>query len=208
VSRRAVIFDLDGVLIDSWRVAERALTLALASNGYVGAVPINGFKNHLGKPLQVILQELGLPEGVEATFNRHALDLTHEVSAFQGIAEMLASLRSAYLAVGVGTCKSRQRACAALDHTKLSTLIDALVTPDDAPGKPDPRALRQCLMALSASEAMCFVGDTAVDSRVARAAGIPAAFAAWGYTTDPLSADWDIRFDAPQDVLHWALHDR
>lgn len=204
MARPAVIFDLDGVLVDSW-VARRALAAALAEVGFTGEVPLAGFRVRLGKPLPVILGELGLPGSAAAAFDRHALAMTEAVTAFPGVAALLLRLRRAEVAVGVVTGKARTRSLAVLEHTRLAGAIDALVTPDDAPGKPDPAALRHCLVALGADEALFFVGDTAVDRQTARAAAVPAALAAWGPGRAAAVEPWDLRFETPCALVRHVL---
>lgn len=201
----AIIFDLDGVLVDSWAVAQRALALALSDVGYTGMVPFAGFRALLGKPLATILRELRLPLEAEAAFNRHALNLVEEVRPFPDVAGMLARLRGADIAIGVVTGKARHRALATLEHTGLWPFIGALITPEDAPGKPDPRALEQCIHALQSKGTLCFVGDTEVDSATARAAAIPAALAAWGASHCLPANQWDLVFHEPDDVVRFIL---
>jgi phosphoglycolate phosphatase-like HAD superfamily hydrolase len=196
----AILFDLDGVLVDSWSVARRALTLALRETGHQDGFCEQSFRDSLGKPLQAILSDLGLPAAAMAPFNRHALALTHEVTVFAEVPEALASLRARGYRLGVVTGKQRERALAVFESTPLGGLIDWLVTPDDAPGKPDAAALRACMAGLGVGQALCYVGDTSVDLETARTAGVAPVLAMWGASERMRLLDWALVAERPSDL--------
>ena len=193
----AALFDLDGVLIDSWQVARRALGEALAEVGYAGEPPYAAFRRRMGKPLATILRELALPAAAARPFNRTAMAMTDQVEMFAGVGEALAALRGAGFRIGVVTGKDRRRARAIVAATGLDGMIDALVTPDDAPGKPDPAGCSLCCALLGTPRPLAYVGDSAVDLDTARAARIPAVLAAWGALPRTRDLGWNAIVERP-----------
>lgn len=134
-------------------------------------------------------------------FNRRAASMTGAIRAFPGVHSMLDQIRETGLCIGVITGKARQRALPILESTRLLPMVDVLVTPDDAPGKPDPEALFQCINRLGGAQPLFFVDDTDVNRRTAAAAGIPSALAAWGlHPAATVSEGWDWHFHSPAEA--------
>lgn len=199
------LFDLDGVLLDSWSVAKQAFEIACNKEGLTEPPPLEAFRALMGLPFQRILRELSLPDRVGLFFHQASLDLATNVKPYPGVMEMLAQLRAAGIRIGVLTGKSRCRAVDVLKRTGISNMLDALVTPDDAPGKPAPGGIYRLLDLAGASNgAMFFAGDTVVDMLTARNAGLTAAFSAWGATYELPSQYYDLRFGTPGEVLIFA----
>ncbi|MGP9811487.1 HAD family hydrolase [Rhodopseudomonas sp. NSM] len=176
----AVLFDLDGVLIDSWQAVEAAFLAAAADHALDGRARLGDFRARMGMPLEAIVAEFGFPAGFPAAFRAAARNHDHKARAFPGVAAMLQGIRNDAIKIGVVTGKDRPRTLSILAATGLIDLIDAVVTADDAPGKPAPDGLWLCERRLGAGPALAFVGDTAIDLAAARNAGRPAMLAHWG----------------------------
>lgn len=199
-----MLLDLDGVLVDSWSVACQAFEISYKDAGLGGHPPFDSFEDRLGLPLHLILEELALPNSMNEIFNRAALKLSAMVRPFPGIPEMLSALVNNGYVIGIVTGKARIRALDILVRTGLLSFIDALVTPDDAPGKPDPAALRYCLQQLgNISEVAFFLGDTAVDMQAAKNAGLKRALAAWGGRKELPKELYDLRFGHPDELVRF-----
>ncbi|ABD06771.1 HAD-superfamily hydrolase [Rhodopseudomonas palustris HaA2] len=176
----AVLFDLDGVLIDSWQAVEAAFLAAAADHALDGRARLSDFRARMGMPLEAIVAEFGFPSGFPAAFRAAARLHDPKARAFPGVVAMLQHIRSAGLKLGVVTGKDRPRTLSILAATGLIELVDAVVTADDAPGKPAPDGLWLCERRLGAGAALAFVGDTAIDLAAARNAGRIAMLAHWG----------------------------
>lgn len=196
-ARHCLLFDLDGVLIDSWDVARSAFVGACAEIGRDGEELVSGFRDRLGRPIEDIARQLDLPAGFGETFRTHARRLDHLAVPLDGVAELLAGLRSLGCLIGVVTGKDRARSLSVLASCGLLAHVDALVAGDEGPGKPAPDPLLLCLDRLGAPLCHGFVGDTATDMEAARQARVPAILALWGGAR-PVACD--LLLSRPRDV--------
>lgn len=180
---RLVLFDLDGVLIDSLPVMEAAWEEVRSSLGVRSS--FEEYAREIGRPFAEIVKRLGCAE--EATRIKRVYDAVAErerdrIELFPGIAEMLGELRAAGLMVGVVTSKGREAAAPIVEQRGLYP--ECLMTPDDGTGKPSPQLLWQAVdeLGVSLSEAI-YVGDMEVDRTAAFNARMAFVHAAWGYGT-------------------------
>lgn len=198
-ARHCLLFDLDGVLVDSWDVARSAFVAACADMSRDGAALVDGFRDRLGRPIEDISRQLGLPANFGETFRAHARRLDHLAVPLDGVADLLASLRGAGCAIGVVTGKDRARSLSVLANVGLIAHVDALVSGDEGPGKPAPDPLLLCLDRLGAPVCRGFIGDTATDMEAARRAGVLAILALWGGAR-PVACD--LRLSHPGEVAN------
>jgi phosphoglycolate phosphatase len=193
----ALVFDLDGTLIDS----RRDITTG-----------INRMRDELGLPplaLEQVVTMVG--EGARLLVERslgpecppdrvdhalaHYLDHYWEVCLettlpYAGIEEMLVSLAGRYplaLLSNKGEALSRR----ILDGLDLSHHFREILGGDSLPTrKPDPAGLHLLAERLGVSiERLMLVGDTWVDAETARAAGCPFALVEWGFPRPPKLED-------------------
>ncbi|MBT8478415.1 MAG: HAD-IA family hydrolase [Gemmatimonadetes bacterium] len=207
---RAVLFDLDGTLIDSER-------LILASYRHTmqehldHVPPEETWKATIGQPLVVQMKMFAdRPDQVEAmiqTYVDHNLS-NHDsyVRPFAGVRSVLQAIRRSGRVLGIVTSKKRRATHMGLERCDLpAEWFAAIVTADDVERykpEPDPvlSALRQA--GVGASKAM-FVGDSTHDMRSGRAAGVVTAAALWGpYSRAQLEpTEPDLWLEAPGDLL-------
>ena len=184
----SVVFDLDGVLIDSTENMRVAFAAAWREAGVTHEPPFDTFLTHMGAPLPVILRTMGLPESAAKVYTRESASQLSLVRAHPGILELLHELRDAGVPTAVATGKSLARAMQALEATALAPYLDIVVGSDlVANPKPAPDILLLALQQLSARHirplhrrAPVFVGDSVLDIRCGRAAGIAVVAAGWG----------------------------
>ncbi|GII66820.1 phosphoglycolate phosphatase [Sphaerisporangium krabiense] len=178
----AVVFDLDGVLVDSFAVMREAFSAAYAEVVGPGAPPFEEYSRHLGLYFPDIMRMMGLPPEMEEPFIEASRRLTGRVRVYDGVPEMLASLRDAGLVTGVATGKHGWRARALLEAVGLSPLLDVVIGSDEVSRpKPAPDIVQACLdkLGVPPGQAM-YVGDAPADMRSARAASVLAVAALWG----------------------------
>ncbi len=201
---RAVVFDLDGTLIDSapdiWRAANRVL--AAAGLPGVSFAQSRGF---IGRGARVFVErmERAVAGGNEAarTDHLHALFLAeyeraHEgTRVYPGVPEAMAALAARGLALGLCTNKPIGPAQAALRHLGWEGRFGAVVGGDSLPvAKPDPAPLHAVLAQLGCGVAEAvYIGDSETDAETAARAGIRFGLFTEGYrkgTPDALPHDF------------------
>jgi phosphoglycolate phosphatase len=185
----AVVFDLDGTLIDSLPDIATAVNHVLAWRG-LEALPPMQIERMIGDGAKVLLDRALAARGEAAGeadmtvfmdwYTVHGAD---ETRPYPGIIKALAALREAGHRLGVCTNKPAVAAREILASLGLDEYFDAVTGGDSTPyRKPDPRHLAATLAALGAAEAV-MVGDHFNDMAAAKGCGIPGIFAAWGYGT-------------------------
>jgi phosphoglycolate phosphatase len=208
---RAVLFDLDGTLIDS------AVDLARAANAMRDArglppLPLAQYRPHGGSGARGMLgQAFDVAPGHTAyeELKREFLDryeglMFDSTVLFAGVAAQLAGLEAAGLAWGIVTNKAERFALPLT--AALGLRAAAVVGGDTTPHtKPHPAPLLEAARRLAVAPAQCvYVGDDHRDILAGRAAGMATAVAAWGYLGVQTPHDaWgaDISLATPTDLL-------
>jgi AHBA synthesis associated protein len=202
---RAIVFDLDGVLVDSFGVMRKAFTVAYAEVVGPGEAPFLEYNRHLGRYFPDIMKIMGLPLAMEEPFVRESYRLAHQIPMFDGIAELLAALCARGVGTAVATGKSGPRARSLLDQLGVLTLLDHVIGSDEiAHPKPAPDIVLRALDLLGVQAAQAImVGDAVIDLASARGAGVLAVAALWGETNaaELLAAGPDLVVRRPADLL-------
>jgi pyrophosphatase PpaX len=192
---RAILFDLDGTLIDttdlimrcfhhSWRTVcglEHSREAILTTFG----IPLREAMQRL------LAQTNGLePADVEALVDRLLLEYrifnvaNHDELAFPfaGVRQVLEQLRASGYRIGVVTSKGRELATRGLQLCALSDLIDAAVFLEDTTThKPQPEPILAALARLNTrADRAVYVGDSFHDIVAGRRAGVRTVAALWG----------------------------
>lgn len=195
---RAVLFDLDGTLIDSIPDLAGAVNRLLAAEGRE-ALPADEVKVMVGDGAGTLVTRAfnargGMP-GPEvgpylarflADYEPRAAELTRP---WPGVEAALAALKAKGLKLAVCTNKPSGATAEVLDKLGLAPFFDVVVGGDDAPAlKPDPLHVHACLerLGVSAAEAV-LVGDSINDVLAAKAAGVPTIVVSFGYCRGPVS---------------------
>ena len=200
----AVLWDLDGTLVDSRVSIARSANVARTA---VGAEPLPQAEiaAMVGDGMEALLQRLcpadGALDDLRAAFVAHyAEHCAEDVDPYPGIASTLAVLAAAGIAQAVVTNKpldfsQRILACSGLEPFMGS------VQGGDTARKPDPDQLLAACRELTVDPADCWmVGDHHTDLRAGRAAGCRVAFCAWGIG-HPDGEAYDRRLERPVDLL-------
>jgi pyrophosphatase PpaX len=209
-----ILFDVDGTLIDSYRLYLEAYRRALVP--YVGRLPDHAeiAAQRPSSEKHFLVQWLGPERGEEC----HAAMCTeyeqlHRAycdGIYDGVREMLTALRAAGVPVGVVTGKGR-RAWEITERELGLGPFAVVITEDevDLP-KPDPGGLRAALEVIPLDPgAVLYVGDSVSDAAAARAAGLLVGAALWPKDVPgeretflqeiaPYGPDW--AFERPADI--------
>lgn len=179
---RAVVFDLDGVLIDSIAVMREAFQRAYAEVVGTADAPFEEYLHHLGRHMPDTLRIMGLPAAMYELFVRESHDLAHLIPPCQGAAWLLDELAAGGAQLAVATGKSRARAEHNLEAVGLRRRLAVVTGSDEVErGKPAPDIVELTLerLGVRAAEAIA-VGDSPLDLEAGRAAGTRVAAALWG----------------------------
>jgi phosphoglycolate phosphatase len=213
----AVLFDLDGTLLDTAGDIALALSRAFADHGHL-APPPAAVRQMIGKGAPVLVERAVAAQGLvlgaaaQATlldgFFHHygRLQDLDECAAepYPGAREALASLHAAGLPLGVVTNKYHRFATGLLRRLGLAGYLRVVVGGDTCERrKPDPMPLlHACAQLGVAPSTALMVGDSSNDVEAARAAGMPVVLVPYGYTEgqDPRLLPCDHMVDSLADL--------
>jgi phosphoglycolate phosphatase len=195
---RAIVFDLDGTLVDSAPEIQEALNAAF---GPIGVPPFElaAVKTLIGGGAPAAVRRaaqmvgLALPEPEERRVLAHFYEVYVAASArgrglYPGARELLASLADEGFGLAICTNKAEHVTAVALDALGIRPFFGAVVGAlDGRAKKPDPEPVLAALagLGIAASDAV-MVGDTSADIGAARAAGLPSIAIAHGYAKVPV----------------------
>jgi len=208
MNSRAVIFDLDGTLVDS--VPDVAASLNKALDLYGGSqfsteIVKSMIGQGAGSMIKKAIGHLGWhdEEGRFETILRKFLGLysaqpCNYSQLFPGAAEILETLESLNYNLGICTNKPQVTTDPVLQAFNLNSYFSAIVCGDKVSHqKPDKRHIFQTLEQMGTkSRQAVFVGDSVHDIEAARNAGIPSIVVPWGYSQVPVTK---LRADALVD---------
>lgn len=200
-----MIFDLDGVLVDSFAVMREAFTIAYAEVVGDGPAPFGEYNHHLGRYFPDIMKSMGLPLELEEPFVRESYRLARKVTVFDGVIDLLQTLLERGLRLAVATGKSGPRARSLLDQLGMLSMFDHVIGSDEvAHPKPAPDIVLRALHLLDVRpQEAIMVGDAVTDLASARGASVTAVAALWGEcdVTELLAAQPDVVLRKPRDLL-------
>lgn len=181
----AVLFDLDGVLLDSRTAIVRCIEHALRANG--AAVPPSAeLARHIGPPLIDAFAELAGPDRAAACLaayrERYVRSSLEETTVVPGAREALAAV-AAQVPVAVATTKPRAFAEPLCERLGLAPHLRALAGPElDAPEEVKTVTVQRALAALGLAPGADapLVGDRRHDAEAAAANGLRCVGVLWG----------------------------
>jgi len=186
---RAVLFDLDGTLVDS---APDLISAVQALCNELGAPPpdAEAVRRVVSAGGRAMLRQ-GLPGADEVMIDQwlprfldiYSVNMAEHTRLYDGMDEVLGGFEARGIAWGIVTNKPGWLARPLLDLLALNARCSALVTGDCLPvRKPDPApVLYACELARVDAASTAFVGDDLRDVQAGRAAGTLTIAAAWGY---------------------------
>jgi beta-phosphoglucomutase family hydrolase len=190
---RAVIFDWDGVVVDSSAHHERSWEILAAKRRLV--LPADHFKSGFGKKNNVIIPDLGWakePADVEALAHEkeeiyRSLVREKGIEPLPGVRELLAALRAENIPCAIASSTERANLDLPIDLMGLREFFTVIVSGEEVVhGKPDPAVFLLAAERLGIKPADCAViEDALVGIEAAKRAGMPVLAVA---TTNPIEA--------------------
>ncbi|WOI52547.1 HAD-IA family hydrolase [Parvularcula sp. LCG005] len=190
------ILDLDGTLVDSAPDLCATLNIVLESQG-LEPVPLDGVRALVGEGAVAMmkkgfaLQGRSFPDGDEGNalrqqfFDYYETHSTDHSTVFEGVFDALEGLQAEGAALAICTNKIERLSHPLLEKLGLTPYFDEIICRDTLPEhKPSGLPLR---IIRERTEKMkgVMVGDTMTDLNAARAAGMPCAWATFGYGSLP-----------------------
>ena len=185
----ALLFDLDGTLVDSIELILNSARHAFV--GFAGRAPSDDeWRAGIGRPLVTMFREFAPDEPeVErliARYREYQL-ANHDrlLRAYEGIVPLIGELAAAGHPMALVTSKTDWLAKRALEHVGLGAAIPLIVGCDSCTRhKPHPEPVERALALLGAApEEALFVGDSPHDVEAGRAAGVHTIGVTWGAFT-------------------------
>ncbi len=210
----AIVFDLDGTLVDSAPDLCGVVNDMLQQHGRV-VLDMDDIRKLVGDGAAKLIERgfgstgglpAPLPDLTREFLRLYEARIARETRPFPGVVATLERFRAAGLKMGVCTNKTTHLSRRLLDELDLSRFFACVVGGDGPARKPDRRHLEATMRELdAAAPGTLMIGDSMNDVAVARNAGVPVVAVSFGYTTiapKDLGADLLIdRFEDLQDFV-------
>lgn len=212
---KAVLFDLDGTLLDTLDDLADSTNAALAELGLPGH-PVEAYKQFVGDGLENLVRRAMRQESLDKTLLVRGIELArHEYAGrwavktrpYAGIPDLLTGLSRRGIPMAVFSNKPDEftQSCIArlLPDWQFQAVQGANA---ELPRKPDPRgALAIAARMGIAPSQVLYLGDTNTDMQTAVAAGMFAVGALWGFRTaeELLATGAAVLAKTPTEVLGW-----
>ena len=217
---RAVLFDLDGTLINTFHLYMESFrrTLEPHFNRRLSDAEIMAFNPHAEQRLLLeLIQEMEFTPYFERFLTFYsALHDALFAGPYEGVLDMLRTLQGQGYLLGVVTGKSRDAwriTATRMENEGFEDLFHIVLTDDDVHvPKPSPEGLLLVLDALEIQPTQAlYIGDSLLDREAAREAGIPFGAALWamGRNGQAMFAqpvgpdDGGLIFRQPVEVVEW-----
>lgn len=188
---KAVLFDLDGTLLDTLDDLAAATNRVLAAKGFA-IHPHDAYRWFIGDG-SAVLMERALPESartpemiqtcLKALLDDYGQNWHVVTRPYDGILELLDTLETRNIRMGIITNKPHPFTLLTIDYYLSHVTFNPILGQRDGiPKKPDPQQALSAAQIMGVQPADCiFIGDSAVDMFTARNAGMTGVGAAWGF---------------------------
>ncbi len=171
---KAILFDLDGVLVDSYMAWFALFNQALKHFNF-SEITEAVFQRHWGQSteedVRIFMPGRTLDE-VRSYFLEHFIDFVNQVKVNPDAMMVLEAIADKRVKLGCITNSHREIVDAVLRNSKLNRFFEVVLTADDLPPKPAPDMLmKACAQLGILPEEAVYIGDTITDIKAAAAAG-------------------------------------
>ena len=213
--KKAVIFDLDGTLLDTLRDLAESGNAVLQARGF-DPHPVEAYRTFIGNGMTNLVRDI-FPEGhrpaagdetdaILAEYREaYGRNWQNTTKPFPGIAELLNELRDRGVSFGVMSNKAHDFTVKCVDvflpGWNWNSVLGAR---EGVPTKPDPTAALEVAAASGVEPSDCFfIGDSDVDMMTAVNAGMYAVGVSWGFRPVEELLQHGARsiLNAPEDLL-------
>lgn len=191
---KLAIWDIDGTIVDSRQVIQRAMNRAFERAG-LGGIAYERTRSIVGLELTEAVGRLAPPDlsaervnqlatYYKEAFVEHRAETGFSEPLYEGARETIERLADESWLLGVATGKARRGLDIVFQHHDLHRFFDTLQTVDGGAGKPHPRMVIDAMKetGVDAHQAV-IIGDTRFDMEMGRNAGIHTLGVSWGFHT-------------------------
>jgi phosphoglycolate phosphatase len=209
----AVIFDLDGTLLDTLADIAESANRVLAHRG-CPAHPVDAYRQFVGEGVRRLFEralpaDRRQPEVVDecvAGFRQaYARNWNFQTKAYDGVVELLDALSARDVMMAVLSNKPDRFTRRCVDEYLSRWRFEVVLGQrEGVPRKPDPAGALEIASRLDVPTDRCiYLGDSATDMRTARTAGMRAVGAAWGFRSveELESGGAEVIIQRPMDFL-------
>ena len=181
--KKVLIFDVDGVLVDSKKNMELAWN-KVQKEHHLQNIKFEIYFKNIGRPFFKILNIIGIRKNlkkIKKTYQQESIKQINEIKFYNNVIKTIKDLRKKKYILNIVTSKDLERTKKSIKYLKENfTYIEC--SNDKSRGKPFPDQINLIISKLKVSKSDCiYIGDTLVDYNTAKNAKIDFMFAKWGY---------------------------
>ncbi|WP_127529396.1 HAD family hydrolase [Paenibacillus kobensis] len=183
---RTILFDFDGVIIDSEYVIRAAFTLSYREIVGKGEPPVEAYLRNMGDSFPNIMRKMNLPVDMHPHFREYSRRLINLIPLHDHAREVLDYFHSHGFKMGIVTGKDRQRTLELIERHAIGHYFGTVVACDDvANPKPHAEPILRALADLGSSpNDAIMLGDADNDIIAARNAKVKSCGALWGVSSE------------------------
>ncbi len=177
-----ILFDLDGVVIDSISLQRMAFAESYHDVVGEGEPPIDNYLSHSGDSFPNIMDKMGLPREMWQPYREFSTQYMNLIEIVPKMSDVLEELVERKVRLGLVTGKESGRTAQVLNDFNLARYFPVVVCSDMVThAKPHPESVHRALRELQADPTQtAFIGDSENDILAAKSAGITALGVTWG----------------------------
>jgi phosphoglycolate phosphatase len=208
---QAVLFDLDGTLLDTVDSLAAAVNRMLIARGFP-VHPVDAYRHFVGEGASVLVHRALPPEARTDTTEKECLseyladygqNWLDGVHPYPGIVDMLKALVSVGIRMAVLSNKPHDITQKCVSHFFSNWPFEVVLGQrEHIPKKPDPTGALEVATSMKLPEStFIYLGDTAIDMKTARAADMFSAGVSWGFRPEELMENGaGIVIDHPKEI--------
>ncbi len=194
---KAVVFDMDGTLLDTLRDLANSTNFALKACGFPEKT-VDEVKSFVGNGVKKLIT-LAVPKGTSKEAEKECLLIFQEhylihsqvdTKPYDGIVDLLTELKKRGIKTGVVSNKYHEALVSVCDRFFGSLIDYAVGEKEGMPKKPAPDSVFECLKQLGSTKRdTIYVGDSDVDIKTAKNAELFFVGVSWGFRSEKFLRD-------------------